>query len=95
MNWKKLTNQFSLKCTEIPLLDFTELRKELIEKINNQEKRILSYFAVPREDHTRLYVLLGDDSVSQLYLSSAAFDRSENSYPSLTPVIPSLHTFLS
>ena len=93
MNWKKLTNQFSLKCTEIPLLDFTELRKELIEKINNQEKRILSYFAVPREDHTRLYVLLGDDSVSQLYLSSAAFDRSENSYPSLTPVIPSLHLF--
>lgn len=70
-----------------------ELRKELVTKINHQEKRVLSYFAVPRQDHTLLYVLLGDDNVSQLYLSSVLFKNSETSYPSLSPEIPSLHMF--
>ena len=85
MNWKKLTNQSCVKCSEIPLLPISDLRKELLQKVNDQEKRVLSFFAVPQEDQTLLYVLLGDDTVSQLYLSSALFKKSDTSYPSMTP----------
>lgn len=93
MNWKKLTNQFCVRCSDIPLLPILQLREEILKKVNFQEKRVLSFFSAPQEDHTLLYVLLGDDNVSQLYLSSALFKKSETSYPSLTPEIPSLHLF--
>ena len=93
MNWKRFNCSALLKTQDIPVVPIEELRKDIAGKVLLEEKRVLAFFGVKRDDSTVLYVILGDDTISRLFITSAVFERDTGSYRSFTPDVPSLHLF--
>jgi Ni,Fe-hydrogenase III large subunit len=94
MDWKRFNCSSLIKKDEIPVVMLDELRDDIITKVRIEEKRILAFFGVPGDDNsTTLYIVIGDDTISRLFITSAVFDKNSKSYRSFTPEVPSLHLF--
>lgn len=93
MNWKRFNCSALIKTHDVPVVNIEDLRKDITVKVILEEKRILSFFGVKRGDTTILYIILGDDTISRLFITSVEFDKDTRSYRSLTPDVPSLHMF--
>ncbi len=93
MNWKRFNCSSLIKTCDIPVVQIEELKNDIIGKVRLEEKRVLAFFGLKRNDITTLYVILGDDTISRLFITSAVFDKSTRSYRSFTPEVPSLHLF--
>lgn len=93
MNWITTKNTNVIDINNIPVVDFTELRQEIIEL----NKRVIGFFGIKEgvnEDiHTKLYIVLADDEKSELLILSSIFDAGQKSYQSLTQDIPAFHMF--
>lgn len=93
MEWKRFNCSSIIKIQDIPVARLDDLRDDIIVKVRMEEKRILAFFGVKRDESTTLFIILGDDTISRLFITSVVFSRGENSYRSLTPEVPSLHLF--
>ena len=93
MNWKKFNCSVPIKTHDIPVITIEDLRADITGKVMTEEKRVIAFFGVPKGDSTILYIILGDDTISRLFITSLLFDKNTKSYRSLTPDIPSLHLF--
>ncbi|MFA6988548.1 MAG: NADH-quinone oxidoreductase subunit C [Candidatus Gastranaerophilaceae bacterium] len=91
MNWIATKNNKVINIKDIPVVDITELREDIIKKIK-QNNRVIGFFGVKETSQTKLYIVLADDVQSQLYISSSIFSF-EQSYLSITTEIPSFHMF--
>lgn len=93
MNWKRFNCCALIKTHDIPVVTMEDLRKDIAGKVRLEDKRVLAFFGVKRGDSTFLYVILGDDTISRLFITSVEFDKDTKSYRSFTPEVPSLHLF--
>lgn len=96
MNWVKTKNTDVIDIKNIPVVDFTELRGDIAEKIKLNNRAIGFFGAtegVNGDAQTKLYVVLADDEKSDLFVSSAIFNPGQKSYQSLTQEIPAFHMF--
>ncbi len=93
MNWKKFNCSVPISINDIPVVPIETLRADISEKVNIEEKRVIAFFGVPENGSTKLYIILGDDTISRLFITSSLFDENTRSYRSLTPDIPPLHIF--
>ena len=89
MNWLITENKKRVNISEIPVLNFTNLREEII-KIN---KRVIGFFGKKEEENIRLFVVMADDTEGKLYISSSVFTKDEKEYESITQEIPAFHVF--
>lgn len=89
-NWIKTKNNTKVNLSDIPTLAIEDLREEII----NIGKRPVGFFG---KDWgfgcTKLFVILADDEVGELYISSAIFPADKKSYESITQAVPSFHIF--
>lgn len=89
MNWIKSKNTDVIDINSIPVIDFTELRTDII----NSNNRVVGFFGTKENMSTKLYIVLANDKKSELLISSSIFGVEQKSYPSLTQEIPSFHMF--
>lgn len=96
MNWIKTKNTDVIDINNIPVVDFVELRQDLIKRIalNN---RVIGFFGIKERtdgnSKTKLYIVLANDEKSELLVSSSVFGAEQRFYQSLTQDIPSFHMF--
>jgi hypothetical protein len=76
--------------TALAPLPFGEFETVLIEGVRRGE-RVVALFATPAEASLRLYLLLANDSTSQLAVASTDVDSER--FPSLTPECSQVHLF--
>lgn len=93
MNWKRFNCSVPIRTDEIPVVTIEDLRADITQKVSAEDKRVIAFFGVPRGGSTVLYIILGDDTISRLFITSVLFERDEKSYRSLTPEVPSLQMF--
>lgn len=96
MNWVLTKNNEVIDINDIPVVDFIELRQEIIKKIR-YNNRVIGFFGakevVNDNPQTKLYVVLADDEKSELFVSSSVFNPKQESYESLTQNISAFHMF--
>lgn len=89
MNWLITENKKRVNIYEIPVLEFKNLREEIIAL----NKRVVGFFGKKENENTKLFVVMADDENGKLYISSAIFSPEEKEYDSLTQTIPAFHMF--
>ena len=90
MNWLITENNKPINVSEIPCLDISVLRQEILDI----KKRVVGFFGKKEWNGVKLFVVLADDANAKLYLSSSFFDNScAKSYESITKDIPAFHIF--
>jgi Ni,Fe-hydrogenase III large subunit len=82
-------NVEAIPASDIPLVAIKEFRDSVIEEVSGGS-RIVSFFAQPAGEATRLYAVLARDESGTLALLST---EVVSSYPSLTPDCPQAHWF--
>lgn len=92
MNWKAFTNGALVPLKDIPTLPFDRWSKDLSSQVQDEGRRVLAFFIDERIKARELYVILGDDATSQIFAARADVAGLEE-FPSLTPLMPSLHLF--
>jgi Ni,Fe-hydrogenase III large subunit len=91
LNWIEIKNLQSVSLKDIPQLSFDALREQLISSIKSG-RRLVQFFGNEGKSGITLYVVVSDDDLSKLYVSSTKF-TSEKSFSSITKEIPSAHLF--
>ena len=108
MNWIKIKNNTKISLLDIPILDISDLRIEIISLCSaltqggsdnssvlaGYKMRPVGFFGKDwgRGD-TRLFVVLADDRTGEFYVSSAIFKARIREYESITKEIPAFHMF--
>lgn len=85
----KIKNAESAALDSVPLLSVDDFRNIVINA-TRKGARISSLFGVVQRQGVRLYAIISNDSDSVIEAGSTFV---EDSYPSLTPVVPSAHLF--
>lgn len=89
-NWVKTKNNTKINLADIPVLDIDSLKAE-VKALN---KRPVAFFGKDwGNGNVRLFVILADDVLGDLYVSSTIFGNLQKSYESFTQDIPSFHIF--
>jgi len=103
LSWVKIKNNSKISLLDIPVLDISDLRIEIISlcrplsgvnSVDTKAFRPVGFFGKDwgRGD-TRLFVVLSDDREGVFYVSSALFKAGIREYESLTAEIPAFHIF--
>ena len=71
MNWLILENNKKISSLDIPTISIDEIKLDFL-KMN---MRLLGFFGKQEFDNVRLYVILSDDKVGKLYVTSTLFDK--------------------
>jgi len=93
IDWKRFNCSSLVNTADIPVVSLEELRDDITNKVRLEEKRVLAFFGVKNNDNTVLYIILGDDTISRLFITSVIFSKDTKRYRSFTPEVPSLHLF--
>ena len=89
----KLPNTQTVKLSEIPLLSFEILRKNIISVYQSMRLRCIGFFGISvSTDSIRLFVALADDRNHVIYMSSALLEKN-SSYESITKDIHAFHMY--
>ena len=89
-NWLKIKNNERIDLATIPSIPVSRLRDEIIEL----KKRPVAFFGKDwGKGYVRLFVVLADDGVGELFVSSTIFDATMREYESITQAIPAFHMF--
>lgn len=89
MNWIITENNKKINTLDIPTVSIDEIRADA-EKI---KMRVVGFFGKQEFANVRLFVVLADDKVGKLYVTSALFTPEMKSYESFTQKIPAFHIF--
>ena len=89
MNWIITENNKRINSNNIPTSTIEEIKSDF----GNMRMRLIGFFGKREFDNVRLYVVLSDDKVGKLYITSALFDKETKSYESFTNVYPQFHIF--
>ena len=108
MNWIKIKNNTKISLLDIPILDISDLRIEIISLCSaltqggsDNSSVLAGYKMRPAgffgkdwgRGDTRLFVVLADDRTGEFYVSSAIFKAGIREYESITKEIPAFHMF--
>ena len=89
MNWIITENNKRINANDIPTLSIEEIKSD-IEKMN---MRLIGFFGKQEFENVRLYVIMADDKVGRLHITSALFTPETKSYESFTSKFPAFHIF--
>lgn len=89
MNWIITENNKKINTLDIPTVSIDEIRADA-EKM---KMRVVGFFGKQEFANVRLFVVLADDKVGKLYVTSALFTPEMKSYESFTQKIPAFHIF--
>lgn len=89
MNWIITENNKKICATDIPSISIEEIKSDY-EKMN---MRLIGFFGKKEFENVRLYVVLADDKVGKLYVTSTLFTPGMKSYYSFTQKFPAFHIF--
>ncbi len=89
MNWIITENNKKINALDIPTASIEEIKSD-IEKM---KMRVIGFFGKKEFDNVRLYVILADDKIGKLYITSAVFTPDMKSYESFTQTYPAFHIF--
>ena len=89
MNWIITENNKKINVVDIPTVSIDEIKLDFC-KMN---LRLVGFFGKQEFENIRLYVILADDKVGKLYVTSTLFDENTKSYESFTSSYPQFHIF--
>ena len=89
MNWIITENNKKINAFDIPTISIDEIKAD-VEKM---KMRVVGFFGKQEFDNVRLYVVMADDKVGKLYVTSTLFTPEMKSYESFTQTIPAFHIF--
>ncbi|MBE7703323.1 MAG: hydrogenase [Cyanobacteria bacterium SIG28] len=89
MNWVITENNKKINTLEIPTISIDEIKSDF-EKFNF---RLVGFFGKEEFENIRLFVVLCDDKVGKLYITSSLFTREVKTYESFTQKFPQFHMF--
>ena len=89
MNYIKIKNTEVINISDIPTLEISNFRAEII-KLN---KRPIGFFGKKENENTKLYAVLADDTEGEIYITSTTFSQNDKSYNSITQDISAYHIF--
>ena len=89
MNWIITENNKKINALDIPTLSIEEIKADL-EKM---KMRVIGFFGKQEFSNVRLYIVMADDKVGKLYVTSALFTPDMKSYESFTQNFPAFHIF--
>ncbi len=89
MNWIITENNKKINANDIPTLSIDEIKSD-IEKMR---MRVVGFFGKQEFENIRLYVVLADDKVGKLYITSSLFTPDIKSYESFTQKFSAFHIF--
>jgi hypothetical protein len=89
MNWLILENNTKINSNDIPTVSIDDIKFDF----KNMNLRLLGFFGKQEFENIRLYVVLSDDKIGKLYVTSTLFDKETKSYDSFTNIYPQFHIF--
>ena len=89
MNWIITENNKKVSSREIPTTSIDEIKSDFRE----MKLRLIGFFGKQEFENVRLYVVLADDKIGKLYITSTIFEPSIKSYESFTAEFPQFHIF--
>lgn len=89
MNWIITENNKQIDALKIPTISLEEIRTDF-ETLGH---RLIGFFGKQEFENIRLYVILSDDKVGRLYVTSTLFTPETKNYESFTQYYPQFHIF--
>ena len=89
MNWIITENNRKINALDIPTASIEEIKSD-VEKM---KMRVIGFFGKQEFENVRLYVVLADDKVGKIYVTSSLFPPDVKSYESFTQKFPAFHIF--
>ena len=89
MNWIITENNKKINTTDIPTIMIEEIKKDFGEF----NRRLIGFFGKQEFENVRLYVILSDDKVGKIYVTSTLFTPDKKSYECFTQNYPQFHIF--
>ena len=89
MNWIITENNKKINSNDIPTLSVEEIKSD-IEKMN---MRLVGFMGKQEFENVRLYIVMADDKVGRLYVTSTLFAPGVKSYESFTSKFSAFHIF--
>ena len=80
MNWIITDNNTKINSIDIPAISIDEIKLDFC-KLNH---RLIGFFGKQEFDNVRLFVILADDKVGKIYVTSTLFYPETKSYESFT-----------
>lgn len=89
MNWVIIENNKKINSNDIPTISLDEIKSDFKELGH----RLIGFFGKQEFENVRLYVVLSDDKIGKLYVTSSLFGPNMKSYESFTALYPQFHMF--
>ena len=89
MNWLITENNKRINSNDIPTISIDNIKSDFAD-FNH---RLIGFFGKQEFDKVRLYVVLADDKVGKLYVTSTLFENGAKEYESFTSIYPQFHIF--
>ena len=89
MNWIITENNKQINALEIPTISIEEIKSDFA----TLKHRLIGFFGKQEFENVRLYVVLADDKVGRLYVTSTLFSPDIKSYESFTQTYSQFHMF--
>ena len=89
MNWIITENNKKINAIDIPTITIEEIKKDFGEF----NRRLIGFFGKQEFENVRLYVVLSDDKVGKIYVTSTLFTPDVKCYESFTAIYPQFHIF--
>lgn len=89
MNWIITENNKKINTQDIPTISIEEIKKDF-EQMNH---RLIGFFGKEEFGNIRLFVILADDKVGKLYITSTLFSQETKYYDSFSQKFPQFHIF--
>ncbi len=89
MNWIITENNKKISSNDVPTISIEEIKSDYAEL----RHRLIGFFGKQEFDNVRLYIVLSDDKVGKLYVTSTLFTPNVKSYESFTQIYPQFHIF--
>ena len=89
MNWIITENNKQINALDIPTTSLEEIKADFVALGH----RLIGFFGKKEFDNIRLYVVLSDDKVGKLYVTSSLFTPEMKSYESFTQNYSQFHIF--
>ena len=83
----------AVKLANIPLVEYVDLYNDLKERMSGSNYHVAHYFATEVENGLKFYIILLDDSSSEVLISSFQPDYYAEGLASLTALHPEFHPF--
>ena len=89
MNWIITENNKKINSRDIPTISIEEIKSDFSEK----NLRLIGFFGKQEFENVRLYVILADDKIGNLHVTSALFTPEIKSYESFSKTYSQFHIF--